>query len=92
MQISITKQKEEPLLSRTKVYAKLEFENKTPSYKEAVPLLAEAVKKDEKLVAIRHIYNIFGTKNAELTAYVYSDENKKNFIEPKIKEKKEIKK
>lgn len=91
MQLNITNKKDEPLLSRTMVTANLEFEKATPSYAEIAPLLAAHLKADEKLVAIRHVYNSFGAKKAEVIAYVYPDENKKNFIEPKLKEKKDKK-
>ena len=88
LQINIIEKKSEPLLSRTMVKANVEFEKGTPSYQEMIPLMATQMKADEKLVAIRHIYTAFGNKKAEVIAYIYSDENKKQFIEPKLKEKK----
>ena len=88
MQLTVTNKKEEPLLSRTQITATLEFDKATPSYQEVTSLIATQLKTDEKLVAIRHVYNSFGSKKAEVIAYVYSDENKKQFIEPKVKEKK----
>lgn len=91
VQLNITSKKEEPLLSRTMVNASLEFEKSTPSYPEVATLLASHLKTDEKLVAIKHIYNSFGAKKAEVIAYAYADESKKQLIEPKIKEKKEKK-
>lgn len=91
IQINVTDKKEEPLLSRTMLKATLEFEKATPSYQEVSTLLATHLKTDEKLIAIKHIYNLFGSKKAEVIAYAYSDENKKQFTEPKIKEKKEKK-
>ena len=91
LQINITSKKDEPLLSRTELKAALDFEKATPSYKDVTALLAAHLKADEKLIAIRHIYNSFGDKKAEVTAYVYSDENKRQFIEPKLKVKKEKK-
>ena len=91
MQISVTSKKEEPLLSRTQVNATLEFEKATPSYPEVTSLLATHLKADEKLIAIRHVYNSFGQKKAEVIAYVYSDESKKQLIEPKLNVKKEKK-
>ena len=91
VQLNVISKKDEPLLSRTMVKANLEFDKSTPSYPEVMTLLATNLKTDEKLIAIRHIYNSFGGKNAEVTAYVYSDEAKKHSIEPKIKEKKEKK-
>ena len=71
--------------------AYLEFEKSTPSYAEVASSLSSNLKTDEKLVAIRHIYNSFGNKKAEVIAYVYADEGKKQLIEPKIREKKEKK-
>lgn len=91
VQIIITDKKEEPLLSRTAVKATLEFEKATPSYQEVSPLLASQLKADEKLLAIKHIYNHFGSKRADIIAYIYNDETKKQLIEPKIKQKKEKK-
>ena len=89
MQLNITQKKEEPLLSRTMLKATLEFENSTPSYAEVTSLLAGNLKSDEKLIAIRHVYTSFGDKKAEVQAYVYKDEAKKQLIEPKKKEKKD---
>ena len=89
IQLSITSKKEEPLLARTMVKASLEFEKSTPSYAEVTSLLAGNLKSDEKLIAIRHIYNSFGAKKAEVIAYLYNDEAKKQLIEPKLKVKKE---
>lgn len=91
VQLNVTIKKEEPLLSRIMVKATLEFEKATPSYQEATSLLANSLKSDEKLIAIRHIYNSFGAKKAEITAYIYNDEAKKQMIEPKLKVKKEKK-
>ena len=91
VQVNITSKKEEPLLSRTQINATLEFEKATPSYAETISLLATHLKTDEKLIAIRHIYNSFGAKKADVIAYLYSDENKKQSIEPKLKVKKEKK-
>ena len=88
MEINIKSKKDESLLSRTIIEATAEFEKATPSYPEVTALLATQLKLDEKLIAIRHIYNLFGNKRAKVIAYVYSDETKKTFIEPKIKDKK----
>ena len=91
VQLNITEKKEEPLLSRTMLKATIEFESSTPSYAEVASLLATSLKADEKLLAIRHIYNSFGARKADVIAYVYKDEAKKQLIEPKKKEKKEAK-
>ena len=91
LQIEIAEKKEEPLLSRTMVKANLEFDKSTPSYAETTSLLASSLKTDEKLIAIRHIYTSFGDKKAQIIAYLYADESKKQMIEPKLKEKKDKK-
>lgn len=91
LELKIVDVMEEPLLSRKLVKASIEFEKATPSYAEVTSSLSSSLKSDEKLIAIKHVYNQFGSKKAEVIAYVYADENKKQFIEPKIKEKKEKK-
>lgn len=91
VQLKILSEKKEPLLSRTMLTASLEYEKATPSYQETASLIASQLKAEEKLIAIRHIYNSFGHKKAEVIAYLYGDENKKQLIEPKIKEKKDKK-
>jgi ribosomal protein S24E len=91
VQLNVTSRTEEPLLARTMVKAALEFEKSTPSYAEVTASLAASLKSDEKLIAIRHIYNSFGSKKANVIAYLYNDEAKKQLIEPKLKVKKEKK-
>ena len=91
MQITVTNKKEEPLLSRTMVTADMEFDNATPPYAEVAASLAMQLKADGKLVVIRHVYNSFGARKAQVIAYLYSDEAKKHLIEPKPKEKKDKK-
>ena len=91
MQIDIVEKKEEPLLSRAMVRASIDFEKSTPSYAETASLLASSLKADEKLIAIRHIYTYFGNKKAQVIAYLYADDAKKQLIEPKKKEKKDKK-
>ena len=91
LELKIVSIKDEPLLSRKLVKASVEFEKSTPNYAEVASSLSSSLKTDEKLVAIRHIYNSFGAKKAEVIAYVYADESNKQLIEPKIKENREKK-
>ncbi len=91
LQINIIEKKDEPLLSRTMVKAGIDFEKATPSYTETAPLLASSLKADEKLIAIRHIYTHFGERKAQIIAYLYADEGKKQAVEPKLKIKKDKK-
>lgn len=88
MQMNIVEKKSEPLLSREMLKASIDFDKATPSYQEITSFIASNLKTDEKLIAIRHVYTAFGNRKADVIAYVYSDENKKQFIEPKVKEKK----
>jgi ribosomal protein S24E len=60
------------------------------NYAEVTAGLAHKLKADEKLIAIRHIYTNFGAKSAKVVAYLYHDEAKKAFFEPKAKEKKAV--
>ena len=91
MQINVVEKKPEPLLSRTMLKANIDFDKATPPYNEITSLIATHLKTDEKLVAIRHVYTAFGNRKADVIAYIYSDENKKQSIEPKLKEKKDKK-
>ena len=91
MELKIIDVKDEPLLSRKLVRAQAEFEKSTPSYAEVTSSLSSSLKTDEKLIAIRHIYNSFGARKADIIAYIYNDEAKKQLIEPKLKEKKDKK-
>ena len=91
MNITISNKKEEPLLSRSMVTATLEFEKSTPSYADLTTALASQLKVDQKLVAIRHIYTEFGNRKGKAIVYIYSDEQKKQFFEPKVKVKKDKK-
>ena len=86
--LTINEKKEEPLMARTMVSGTLEFEKATPSYADVTKELANGLKADEKLIAVRHVYTDFGAKKAKVIAYVYKDDAKKQFIEPKIKIKK----
>ena len=85
MELKINSKKEEPLLSRTKIDASIQFQNATPSYPEVTKQMAGILKVDENVVALRNIYTSFGLKNAKVIAYVYKDESAKKNVEPKVK-------
>ena len=87
--MKIHDKKNEPLLSRVEVSADIEFAGATPSYQDVTKGVASHMKADEKLVVVRHVYTEFGNKKAKVQAYVYSDEAKKQFFEPKLKVKKD---
>ena len=87
--MNIVERKEEPLLSRTMVVGEIEFEKATPAYPEVLQQLSHQLKADEKLIVLRHVYTHFGNKKAKVIAYLYNDEAKKTFFEPKVKVKKD---
>jgi len=91
MELKITEKKEEPLLSRVLITAEAAFENATPSNKEVKAKLASALKADEKLIVIKHIYTGFVQRKAKVIAYVYSSEEEQKKIEPKEKKPKQPK-
>jgi len=91
MAFEIISQKEEPLLSRAKVKARITFEQATPSNKDVKKQAASALKKDENLVVIKKISTKFGSRQAEVDAYVYNSEEDMKRIEPKPKKKAEKK-
>ena len=56
MELEITKQRETPLLERTRISAMVDFENKTPSRVQLRKDIAKKLKTDESLIIIRHVY------------------------------------
>lgn len=99
MELKITTKEEEPLLARTKIECMLSFEGATPSYTDVAKQIANTLKSQDELIAIRHVYTEFGKRSAKVVAYAYKDEATKKTTEPKVKpkgakkeEKKETKK
>ena len=78
MELEITKQRETPLLKRTRVSAMVTFENKTPSRLKIKSEIASKLKTDENLVIIRHVYQRYGKREAKVIAHVYKEDK---FIE-----------
>ena len=74
MDLEIQKQRETPLLSRTRVSAMVTFEDETPSRAKLQQSIADKLKKNPKLVIIRHIYQRYGKKQAKVIAHVYDKE------------------
>lgn len=85
MQLKITEEKDNPLLSRKEVYAEVSFDKATPSNAEIGKAIAEKVSSKEELVVVKKIAGGFGTTTAKIHAHVYKDKEQKEKIEPKIK-------
>ena len=91
MDIKIIEKKGEPLLSRDRLSGEIFFEAVTPSYEDLKKKLSSSINCDEKLIAIKNIYTKFGMKKGEFLAFVYYSEEAMEKIEPRQKEKKEVK-
>jgi len=87
MDLTIKTQKENELLSRKEITAKVIFEKSTPTRKDIQAELAKKAKVDAKLLIIKKIDTIFGETSANITAYAYTNENvmkrneRKNLVE-----------
>jgi len=90
MELQIIQEKENNLLSRKEVSAKIMFDGTTPSRKDVQKELAKAIKAKEDMLVIQKIDNGFGTTTAKITANVYSDAKmlerieRKNLVEKHI--------
>ncbi|MEE9525387.1 MAG: hypothetical protein V3V78_02155 [Candidatus Woesearchaeota archaeon] len=87
MAMKIISQTEQPLLSRTQVTAHIIFEAATPSNEDVAKEIAKQTKKDVKLVVIKKINTHYGSKEADVDAYVYSSEEEMKKVEPQPKKK-----
>lgn len=81
MEIEIKKQRETPLLSRTRVTLTLDYDAATPNRLEIRKTVAHKLKAKEELVVIKHIYTRFGQKKAKIIAHVYNDRKEMEAIE-----------
>ena len=71
MNLQITEQKINHLLSRKEVRAKLSYEQATPSKEELKKQIASAVKANSELLVVKSVYPGYGDRNAEVLFYVY---------------------
>jgi ribosomal protein S24E len=62
------------LLPRKEVKVLISFEQAIPTRKQLKKSIADKLKVKEELVIVRHIYNKYGTKDAEVVAFVYDNE------------------
>jgi len=82
MTLTITEKQDNILLGRTRIQAELSYEGVTPSNTDVTKQVSSALKTDEKLVCVRHIYTAYRSHKAIIKAYVYKSEDalKKNEI------------
>ena len=92
MDLNITKQEKQPLLSRTEIIAEITFEGKTPSRYDLVKIISKKLKIKPELTLVKHIYTEFGSQKANVEVYTYEDAKVMGVLEKKIREVKEPKK
>ncbi|MBI4144304.1 hypothetical protein HY486_03590 [Candidatus Woesearchaeota archaeon] len=83
MKLEITSQKEQTLLSRKQVGARIIYDKATPSKDTIKQEIAGQLKAEPALIALGKIETIFGTTEAKVTAYVYENKEKMALIEIK---------
>ena len=91
MKLEVLEKKEVPLLSRTRVQLKAEFDKATPTRDSIRKEVAKKVGADEKLTIIRHIYTQFGKREARVIAHIYKNEKDMKALEDKTAIKRNIK-
>ena len=64
---------ENKLLERKKLVLKITFDQATPTKVEVKKAIADKYKVKEDTIAIKSIYQEYGTTNAQVTAYLYND-------------------
>lgn len=88
MELQITSKEELPLLSRTRVKARITFKGATPTKQEAIVAFAKALNAEPNLIIIRQIKTAFGEQSAEIFGYLYKDRKSLETIEQKSMVKK----
>jgi small subunit ribosomal protein S24e len=88
MNLKITEEKQNKLLSRKEITAEMAHEGPTPGYAAMKKALAKELKADESLIAIHHIYPFFGEPKVKIIANIYETKEKMQELEPKPAETK----
>ncbi|MBW3023249.1 hypothetical protein KY308_04040 [Candidatus Woesearchaeota archaeon] len=91
MKLELIEKKEVPLLSRTRVQLKAEFDKATPKRDDIRKEVAKKVGSDEKLTIVKHIYTQFGNREAKVIAHIYKKEEDMRRIEDKPAVKRNVK-
>lgn len=83
MNIDITKKKETPLLSRTRVTGFVTYTGPTPSRIDIRKELSKQLKVNEGLIVIKHVYSRFGLQKSKVIANIYGDKKQMSKLEHK---------
>ena len=85
--LNILEKKENALLSRVEITARISYDKATSSNKEVQEELAKQLSVDPSLVVVKQILPVFGQKESKVNAYTYKDKDILTKIE-RIKKKK----
>ena len=84
MELEITEQNDNPLLSRQEIKVVIKHnEDSTPRRNQVIKSLAENLKANRELVIIDHLKNVYGKTETHGYAKVYSDKESLTRIETK---------
>ena len=73
MECVIRTKNDNKLIGRSEMHAEFVYSGSTPSNDVVRKELARALKIDEALIVVKHIYSKFGKQKAEVVAFVYPD-------------------
>jgi len=85
MTLQITNKTENPLLSRTEIAAHVTFDSVTPTNDNISDQIAKSLSSKKECVAVKKINTLYGKREADIAAYVYSSPEEKKRIEPRNK-------
>lgn len=85
MKLIISEKKENPLLDRTELKGRIDFEGSTPSNQEVAEAIAGELKKEVGLVVVEKIYTLFGRQEADFQAVVYDQAEARERVEKTTK-------
>lgn len=85
--MKILEQKENFLLKRKEILARLEAE-KTPSFEETKEALSKELKADKELIVIKKVDGGYGLKDFRVKAFIYASKEDREKTERKSKVKK----
>ena len=74
MNLEITKEKDNPLLSRKRITLEGESDGSTPSRLAIKEFVAKKIKADSAKVVVKHVYTKYGSKTIKVIVNVYDDE------------------
>ena len=92
MDIKITEEKDNPLLSRKEIKADITFNAVTPSNSELAKKIASLTKADESLVKVNRIKAAFGETTAKVEAVVYNSKKGMEYVERKSRKERKAEK